>query len=41
MMGSLDSDNIEVQAQYNWVIKTNCTEFFHLLQRGEYLLYLV
>ena len=38
MMGSLDGDTIEVQAQYNWVAKANCTEFLHLLQRGDYLL---
>ena len=39
MMGCLDSDNIEVQAQYNWVVKANCTESFHLLQRGDYCNY--
>ena len=30
-MGSLDGNTIEVQAQYNWVVKANCTEFLHLL----------
>ena len=39
MMGSLDGDTIEVQAQYNWVAKANCTEFLHLLQRGDYCNY--
>ena len=40
-MGSLDGDTIEVQAQYNWVTKANCTEFLHLLQWGDYLLNLI
>ena len=39
MMGSLDGNTIEVQAQYNWVAKANCTEFFHLFQRGNYCNY--
>ena len=39
MMGSLDGDTIKVQAQYNWVVKANCTEFLHLLQRGDYCNY--
>ena len=38
-MGSLDGDTIKVQAQYNWVAKANCTEFFHLLHRGDYCNY--
>ena len=38
-MGSLDGDTIKVQAQYNWVARANCTEFFHLLQWGDYCNY--